>query len=115
MPKLKVHLFCAKLDFQLNENQREFNVSCIGKEMICLCEGIDKTVIYDSDYVLVGADGEPVELDDNVEFRNDTVSVTNLNRQLIALHSTVGLPKTQVLAERLRDIAPHFLHLCTII
>lgn len=37
---------------------------------------------------------------------NDTVSVTNLNRQLIALHSTVGLPKTQVLAERLRDINP---------
>lgn len=37
---------------------------------------------------------------------NDTVSVTNVNRQLIALHSTVGLPKTQVMAERLRDINP---------
>ena len=32
-----------RLDTQLNENQREFNVSCIGKEMICLCEGDDKT------------------------------------------------------------------------
>ena len=32
-----------KLDLQLNENQREFNMSCIGKEMICLYEGIDKT------------------------------------------------------------------------
>ena len=32
-----------RLDFQLNENQREFNISCIGKEMICLCEGNDKT------------------------------------------------------------------------
>lgn len=32
-----------KLDAQLNENQREFNVSCIGSEMICLYEGIDKT------------------------------------------------------------------------
>lgn len=32
-----------KLDAQLNENQREFNMSCIGQEMICLLEGIDKT------------------------------------------------------------------------
>jgi len=32
-----------RLDAQLNENQREFNMSCIGKEMICLCEGDDKT------------------------------------------------------------------------
>jgi len=32
-----------RLDSQLNENQREFNMSCIGKEMICLFEGIDKT------------------------------------------------------------------------
>ena len=32
-----------RLDNQLNENQRSFNISCIGKEMICLCEGDDKT------------------------------------------------------------------------
>ena len=32
-----------RLDAQLNENQREFNMSCIGKEMICLYESIDKT------------------------------------------------------------------------
>ena len=32
-----------QLDAQLNENQREFNMSCIGKEMICLFEGDDKT------------------------------------------------------------------------
>ena len=32
-----------RLDSQLNENQREFNMSCVGKEMICLCEGSDKT------------------------------------------------------------------------
>lgn len=36
----------------------------------------------------------------------DTVSLTNINRQLIALHSTVGRPKAEVLAERLRDINP---------
>ena len=37
---------------------------------------------------------------------NDTVSVTNLNRQIIALHSTVGQYKTEVAAARIRDICP---------
>ena len=32
-----------KLDAQLSENQREFNMSCIGQKMLCLCEGDDKT------------------------------------------------------------------------
>lgn len=36
----------------------------------------------------------------------DVVSESNINRQLIALHSTVGRPKTEVMAERLRDINP---------
>lgn len=37
---------------------------------------------------------------------NDVVSVSNINRQLIALHSTVGRPKVEVMAERIRDINP---------
>ena len=36
----------------------------------------------------------------------DTVSLTNLNRQIVALHSTLGLPKAEVMARRLRDINP---------
>ena len=36
----------------------------------------------------------------------DTVGESNINRQLIALHSTLGRPKTDVLAERLLDINP---------
>lgn len=36
----------------------------------------------------------------------DTVSVSNINRQLVALHSTVGLPKAEILAARLMDINP---------
>jgi tRNA A37 threonylcarbamoyladenosine dehydratase len=36
----------------------------------------------------------------------DTVSVTNINRQLIALHSTIGRAKSDLMAERLRDINP---------
>lgn len=37
---------------------------------------------------------------------SDRVSITNKNRQLIALNSTVGMKKTDVLAERLKDINP---------
>ena len=36
----------------------------------------------------------------------DVVDVTNLNRQLIALHSTVGHPKAEAAAARYRDINP---------
>ena len=36
----------------------------------------------------------------------DCVSRSNINRQLCALGSTVGMPKAEVLAQRLRDIAP---------
>jgi len=37
---------------------------------------------------------------------SDNVSVSNRNRQLLALESTTGRPKTEVMAERLRDINP---------
>lgn len=37
---------------------------------------------------------------------NDFVSVSNINRQIIALHSTVGRPKVEVMKERLLDINP---------
>lgn len=37
---------------------------------------------------------------------SDTVGLTNLNRQLEALHSTLGQPKAQAVAARLRDIHP---------
>ncbi len=37
---------------------------------------------------------------------NDTISLTNINRQSIAYHSTIGWPKTEVMAERIRDIDP---------
>ena len=37
---------------------------------------------------------------------NDTVSLSNINRQIIALHSTVGRPKVEVMKERIFDINP---------
>lgn len=36
----------------------------------------------------------------------DTVSLTNINRQLIATQKTVGRLKTEVMAERIREICP---------
>lgn len=37
---------------------------------------------------------------------NDTVSLTNLNRQSIAYHSTIGRYKTELMKERIHDICP---------
>ena len=39
-------------------------------------------------------------------YDDDTVSVSNLNRQLAALHSTVDQPKAEVAARRVSDINP---------
>lgn len=39
-------------------------------------------------------------------FDNDTVSESNLNRQIIALHSTVDKPKVEVMKARIADISP---------
>ncbi len=40
-------------------------------------------------------------------YDDDNISLSNLNRQLIALHSTVGRPKVEVMANRVRDINPN--------
>ena len=40
-------------------------------------------------------------------YDDDTVSESNLNRQLAALHSTIGRPKAEVVAERVKDINPN--------
>ncbi|MBU9739558.1 tRNA threonylcarbamoyladenosine dehydratase [Diplocloster agilis] len=37
---------------------------------------------------------------------HDTVSLTNINRQVVALHSTIGRQKTEVMRERILDIHP---------
>ena len=37
---------------------------------------------------------------------HDRVALSNLNRQIIALHSTLGRYKVDVMAERVKDIRP---------
>ena len=39
-------------------------------------------------------------------YDDDTVSESNLNRQIAALHSTIGQPKAEVMAHRVKDINP---------
>jgi len=39
-------------------------------------------------------------------FDNDVVSPSNINRQAVALHSTIGRYKADIMAERIRDINP---------
>lgn len=58
-------------------------VGAYAAEMICRA-GIGKMTIIDA----------------------DTVNESNLNRQLSSLHSTLRLPKAEVMAQRLRDINP---------
>ena len=43
---------------------------------------------------------------------DDVVALSNLNRQLIALHSTIGRSKVQVAAERAKDINPDIVVNC---
>ena len=37
----------------------------------------------------------------------DVVDETNINRQIIALHSTVGQPKVEIMKQRILDINPN--------
>ena len=37
---------------------------------------------------------------------HDVVSLSNVNRQMVALHSTLGRPKVEAMADRIRDINP---------
>jgi len=59
-------------------------VGATAAEMICRA-GVGKITIVDS----------------------DVVSITNINRQLLALHSNIGDSKTQVLSNRMKDINPN--------
>lgn len=43
---------------------------------------------------------------------NDTVALTNLNRQMVATHSTLGMQKTEAAKKRLLDINPDAEIIC---
>ena len=64
----------------------------VGGEVGFVCEGLVRAGIGEIDII-----------------DKDTVAVSNLNRQLIALHSTVGQNKVDVLEKRLKDINPKLI------
>ena len=39
-------------------------------------------------------------------YDNDSVAITNINRQVVALHSTLGMQKVEVMKQRILDINP---------
>ena len=79
----------------------------VGKEMLEHFRNSTVAVIgvggvggYAAEMVVRAGIGHLIILD------SDDVSVTNKNRQLLALDSTVGKPKCEVLSARLKDINP---------
>lgn len=80
----------------------------VGKEMIeklrnshVLVAGLGGVGAYTAEQLARAGVGKLTLVD------GDVVNDTNRNRQLPALCSTIGKPKTQVMAERLKDINPN--------
>ena len=43
---------------------------------------------------------------------NDCISLSNINRQILATHSTVGMPKVEAAKKRILDINPQAQVIC---
>ena len=79
----------------------------LGKEKIeklkhssVLIAGVGGVGAFAAEYLCRAGVGKLILVD------NDIVDITNLNRQLPALHSNLGKVKVDLIAERLRDINP---------
>jgi tRNA threonylcarbamoyladenosine dehydratase len=70
------------------------------KNMHVLVVGLGGVGSYAAEFIARAGVGNMTIVD------GDTVDLTNTNRQLPALHSTVGVSKTGVMAQRIRDINP---------
>ena len=89
------------------ENWQERTGMLVGEEMLEHFRNSTVAVIgvggvggYAAEMIVRAGIGHVIILD------SDDVSVTNKNRQLLALDSTVGKPKCDVLEARLKDINP---------
>lgn len=65
-----------------------------------LVVGVGGVGAYAADMICRAGVGEMTIVD------ADTINVTNINRQLPAMHSTLGQSKVEVMAQRLRDVNP---------
>lgn len=91
----------------MNNTQHERTIMLIGEEAfatlktkrVAVC-GVGGVGSYVAEGLARSGVGSLLLID------NDTISLSNCNRQLPALHSTLDLPKVQVMANRIADINP---------
>ena len=91
----------------MNNTQHERTIMLIGQEAfatlqtkkVAVC-GVGGVGSYVAESLARSGVGSLLLID------NDTFSLSNCNRQLPALHSTLDLPKVQVMANRISDIDP---------
>lgn len=89
-------------------NQFDRTESLIGTESL---EKLSKTTV--AVFGIGGVGGYVVEalsrcgIGNLVLIDNDDINITNLNRQIIALHSTIGQSKVEVAKKRILDINPN--------
>ncbi|MGM0552028.1 MAG: tRNA threonylcarbamoyladenosine dehydratase [Bacteroidota bacterium] len=93
-----------------SEHWQERTVLLVGNEKLeelrnkhVLIAGLGGVGAYAAEQLCRAGVGELTLVD------GDAYHVSNINRQLGALHSTLGLSKTQVMAQRLRDINPDII------
>ena len=104
---MKIHSRIFTLFFIMNDNifsrteslvtQAQFNRIRTSHVVLCGCGGVGS---YALEALVRAGIGKITVID------NDTVSVSNINRQIIALGSTVGQAKTSVAKLRAKDINP---------
>ena len=91
----------------MNQTQHQRTIMLIGQEAftalqtkkVAVC-GVGGVGSYVAESLARSGIGSLLLID------NDTISLSNCNRQLPALHSTLGKPKVQVMASRIGDIDP---------
>ncbi len=91
----------------MNQTQHQRTIMLIGEEAfttlqtkkVAVC-GVGGVGSYVAESLARSGVGSLLLID------NDTISLSNCNRQLPALHSTLGKPKVQVMASRIGDIDP---------
>ncbi|PID30250.1 MAG: tRNA threonylcarbamoyladenosine dehydratase [Candidatus Cloacimonadota bacterium] len=78
----------------------EDNLDILNSSHILVC-GLGGVGAYTSEMLVRSGIGEITIVD------NDSVDISNINRQLIALHSTIGKKKSYLMRDRVLDINPN--------
>ena len=103
----KIYISDYKFGVKLMLHQFSRNELAIGKEGLTIMKnstvavlGIGGVGSFAAEALARSGVGRLILID------KDDVDITNINRQLIALLSTVGRPKVEIMTERIKDINP---------